>query len=146
MAPRNTIFLRGYVGREEAGIATGSALIPGDLVELVGPGRGIRRHNADGGAIPAVLVVRESHENNGAGIDVAIPAGSEAVYIVAQNGDKLNMRTTETIARGDHLTSAGDGTVRVRETGEALLGVADGPDDEGRVAVIIGGAAPSESA
>ena len=144
MAPRNTIFLRGYVGREEAGIATGSVLTPGDLVELTGTGRGIRRHNADGGAIPAVLVVRESHENNGGGIDTNIPQNSEAVYIVANQGDKLNMRTAETIARGQQVTSAGDGTVRVRVATDSLLGVADGPDDTGRVAIIIGGSAPSE--
>lgn len=142
---RNTISLRGYALHEEAGIASG-VVTPGDLLEFTGTGNQVRRHSDPGGVVTPLAFARENWENGGNGIGDNIPSGGEVVYILPAAGDKINARTAETIARGDELTSAGNGTLRVRAAGEALVGVADGPDDNGRVATIIGGAAPSESA
>ena len=140
---RNTILLRGNA-REEGGIATSSTITPGSFVVMSGTGEGWALAGAS--AVGPIAVARENHENNGDNISDVIAQNSTFTVIFPEWGAKINARTTDTIARGDEVTWAAAGRVALRDSGDALLGIAASASDltAGRVEIIIGGAKPAE--
>lgn len=122
---RNTILLRGSA-REETGIATGSAITPGSAVVQSGAGAGWA---AAGAAAFAIAFARQQHENQGNTINDAIAQNDEMTIIFPEYGAKLLGVSSETIDRGDELTTAASGKLAVRAVGEPLIGIAVGPND-----------------
>ena len=140
---RKTILLRGNA-REEGGIATSSTITPGSFVVMSGTGEGWALAGVS--AVGPIAVARANWENDGDGIDDAIAQNSTFTVIFPENGAKINARTTATIARGDELTWGANGTVALRDSGDALLGIAASASDltASRVEIIIGGTLPAE--
>jgi hypothetical protein len=138
MSVRQTILLRGDAERH-AGPA-GADITPGHLVAFdpSEPGGYIPHGEAGGQAAP--WFARENWENDGAGIDDDIASGSEVVVVKPNLGATVNAVTADTIAIGDFVESAGDGTVRPHGSGY-VIGVAskdsDLSGDVGRVEIII---------
>lgn len=138
---RNVILLAGKA-REDSGVAS-AAINPGNLVEMTpGTTNKWRKHSTAGGFVFPIALARNVYEDEGDDITTAIAANSSFTPIFPELGSVVNVRCVDTVVRGDHLVSAGDGTVKKRtaETSEAPVGVAEGPNADGFVAMIVGGA------
>ena len=134
---RKTILLRGYA-REESGIAV-EAITPGMLVQVDTATGNWEQHDTEGGAAAATFA-REQHENDGAGIDTAIAQGDDVTVLFAQQGDKINAVTDDTIDKGEWVESAGNGKVRPYGSGFRIGYAASASDlsgTVGRVEIII---------
>jgi hypothetical protein len=135
---RNTILLRG-TALEETRLADLYAMTPGMLASLAAAGTVIP-HSVDGG-MAAPIFVRESHENQGAGIDTDIPIDGECPLLFPHLGAKVNALTADTIAEGDYVASAGDGGVRLADSLDWVVGVAAAASDlsgsNGRVEIYV---------
>lgn len=141
---RNVILLAGRA-REVTGTAGEAGMLPGMIVQMTGTGEDWVSHVAAGGFVAPVAIVRENHEDRGHGITDALDDNGAIVVLLPELGALVNVRCVDTVARGDHLTSAGDGSVKKRaaESVEAVVGVANGPtefDDgsSGFVEMIVG--------
>lgn len=137
MATRQVILLQGDA-IEQSGVASGT-LTPGALVAPTGAGEQYAVHIEAGGPAAPVFV-RAAHEHNGRGIDDTIASGNDVTTIRPGLGAKINAITEETIARGEWVESAGDGTVRPHGSGYRI-GYADAASDlsgsVGRVLIVI---------
>jgi hypothetical protein len=138
---RRVILLAGSA-REKSGIAS-AAINPGNIVEMT-PGTvdSWRKHSTAGGFVFPIAIARNQHENQGHEITDAIAANDSCTVLLPELGAEVYVRCVDTVVRGDHLVSAGDGTVKKRtaETAEAPIGVATEANADGFVPMIVGGA------
>jgi hypothetical protein len=133
---RRTIMLRGHY--EVLTAKTSTAVRPGMFVEY---NAGLfRPHNA-AGEPAAPLVALADTENDGAGIDTNIASGASANAAIVSAGTVVNAVTADTIAQGEWVQSAGDGTVEPwNEGSDHAIGYAISDSDlsgtVGRVEII----------
>ena len=113
MATNGVIVLRGasIVGalvREDA--AAAEAITPGHLIEFDTVGD-LQKHATANGSAKRLIAL--SRDEIGKEITVAYAAGDTVKYAPLVSGCEYNMilAISQTIARGDALTSAGDGTL-----------------------------------
>jgi hypothetical protein len=88
------------------------AFYPGHLLEYDANGY-FKKHATAGGSIVAPMVAKED-SLQGNGVDTACTAANQAPAWMCQTGDIFNFRVKdgETIAIGDEVESAGDGTIQ----------------------------------
>ena len=133
---RNKILLRDAGHIELDGVYTG-ATRPGSLLELTATG--FRAEQTAGGqCIPAFA--RAQHENDGADVDDNIPAQDTGTALLCGNGCIVNAVTTDTIARGTWVESAGSGKVRAYGSGQRIgqaVSASDLSGSVGRVEIIV---------
>lgn len=142
---RTVIVLNGEV-REEGSVAVGSSpsLKPGMLVELVTDG--VQAHSAAGGPVAPVMFVREQREHKGDelqdedGVEMEIADGESCVVIYPTMGTRINAYCPDTVDRGDHLTSDGNGGLKKATSDDAIVGVATEHMADNYVACVIGAA------
>jgi len=103
------ILLKGNGFHEEAFAA--AAFSPGHLVELASTGK-VQKHSTAGGF--AERLFAKEAPLQGRGIDTAYAQDELAFLYVGQPGDEINafIATNQTIAVGERLISAGDGSLR----------------------------------
>lgn len=143
MSTPSVVFVRGDACREEGSIAIGAAILPGMLVKYVSGG--VSKHNGNGTAVAPFMLVRENHEHEGDEDTVLIPQNDSCVLIFPKPGDVVNVPCDSGINAFDNLTSAGDGTFRLRDISEPIIAVALEDEVDNRVlAVVVGGGAASD--
>jgi hypothetical protein len=108
MAPK-TVLLKGDPIRKEG--KAGGAITPGHLIDFDSSGDLVVHATAGGNAQPRFAI---EEDFIGDGIDTAYADDSNVQYVVARQGDEMYaiLTTSQTIAKGAALESAGDGTLR----------------------------------
>jgi hypothetical protein len=142
MATRNTINLRGNAREQD--FTAEVALGPGMLVQRSASDAGAVEKHAVAGGAALPMFVREQHENTASGtvggVDNDIAAGDTVTVLFPGLGDVINCRTADTILAGEWVESAGDGLVRLGNSGYRI-GQAQRASDlsgtVGRVEVVI---------
>lgn len=137
---RSVILLQGDA-RYESGLATG-ALAPGMLVNYdPSSDRGFIPHGDAGEVAAAMFVDAYGAHYDGKGINTLHTSGNDCTVIFPVKGAKVNAVTTETLARGDYVESAGDGTVQALTSTGYCVGQCAADSDLsatiGRVHIII---------
>lgn len=142
MARRRVIVISGHSYREISGIATGSAINPGSLCKMSGTGEGWAKNTVAGGSLFPIAIARNETEKEGAEITDAILQNSTFTLVLPCPGTEVQVRCVDTVVRGSLLTPDNNGGVKLRtaETAEAIVGVATGPNSDGFVNMIVGGA------
>lgn len=109
----NVILLKdeGRYFRKEA--EAESAITPGHLIELTSTGT-VQPHSTIGAQ--ARIAFADSNDLIGRDFDAAFVAGDQVRYVVPSRGCELNALVSETVAIGDFLESAGDGTLQITST------------------------------
>jgi hypothetical protein len=133
---RNEIMLRGSA-REQNELITNAAARPGSLMQQTATG--YRLHQSAGGAA-IVAVLKEQHENQGNDIDDNVAANDQGTILFPELGAVVNFVTADTIARGEWVESAGNGTVRLWGSGYRIgqaVAASDLSGSVGRVEVVI---------
>ena len=142
MAIRQAILLRGTAREQDFNMEV--AIRPGMLVmRSASDAAAVQKHSTAGGAA-VVMVLREQHENHltasSGGIDNNVAAGDTGTVLFPALGSVVNFVTADTIAAGEWVESAGDGTVRVWGSGYRI-GQAQNASDlsgtVGRVEVVV---------
>lgn len=119
---QRTIVLKGKLGRryEEARLSV--AAYPGYLMEMAtGADAGkYKPHATAGGKAIPVFLVEDDYQ--GKTIDDQYAIGDLGRFVIADVGDVINavLTTSQTIAVGDYLESAGNGQLRVLASGVAI--------------------------
>lgn len=113
MAPK-VIVLRGTPIQKESLAASATTIVPGDLLERASATEVQEHSTAAGNAVPMFADFRPWVEASGLAIDEVYPVGDTVIHFTANPGDEVYARlaTSQTIAVGDYLESAGDGTLR----------------------------------
>lgn len=113
-----TILLRGdgVLAQREAIAATGSTIIPGDLVERSAADE-VQEHSTSDGTAAKLFAVERVWQESDAGtaqIDDAYAADDTVIFMALPSGAQVYARlaASSTIAAGDYLSSAGDGTLQ----------------------------------
>jgi len=103
-----TISVAGEGARYEALVTSGQTVTPGMLVALQSDGT-VKAHPNAGQPAEAAFAVEDDLQ--GKDIDETYAAGSICQYEIFKPGDKVYAyaSTSQTIAKGDFLQSAGDG-------------------------------------
>lgn len=133
---RNEIMIRGSA-REQNELITNAATRPGSLLQQTATG--YRAHQTAGGAA-IVAVLKEQHENQGNDIDDNVAQNDQGTVLFPELGAIVNFVTSDTIARGEWVESAGDGSVRLYGSGSRIgqaRAASDLSGSVGRVEVII---------
>ena len=126
---------KGSTIHNEAKAAAGSAIVPGDLIEVTATGEVQEHSTAQGTGQNAYAL---TNLPNASTIDDAYAVGTLVRYGVAHSGQKINARVAigaAAIAIGDALESAGDGTLQAFKTG-AILGYANEAVDNSAGSVV----------
>lgn len=115
MAPK-TVVLKGDPIRKE-GVA-GGAITPGHLIKFDASGDLVVHATAGGDAQPRFAI---EEEFVGDGISTAYADDDQVQYVVPRQGDEIYaiLTTSQTVAKGDPLESAGDGTLK-KHTAQAV--------------------------
>lgn len=114
----NTIKIIGS-GRHEEALA-GASLSPGHLVALASTGK-VAKHASRAGIAERLFAVEDALQ--GRGVDTAYATDEIVSLYLAQPGDVVNafLKAGTNYAKGDILTSAGDGTLENLSTATAAL-------------------------
>lgn len=111
MASNKTIVLKGDLHRWHEEYVANAALKPGHLLELMSTGK-VRKSTVYGGSSEPIFAKENSY--TGGTRDTAYSALDNVFAHYAQRGDRINTRVAAlapSIAIGDRIISAGDGTV-----------------------------------
>jgi len=113
----NRIQLKGF-GRQEEAVAAGT-ITPGNLLEVDSAGK-VVVHNTEGAASERAFALEDALQGNNQDQDYS--SGDVVTYLLATPGDEVSafIKAGGTIAIGDILISAGDGTL-IKE-GDAASG------------------------
>ena len=105
----NTVVIKGRGIRKER--LAGGGITPGHLIEVNSSDQVVVHSTADGTAQSAFAVEAEVI---GQDLDHAYLSGETVFYEVCMKGQEVNaiLATSQTIAAGDFLSSAGDGTLQ----------------------------------
>lgn len=125
MSAKKTIVLIGSGNqRHDERLSVTSGIVPGMLLEITSANK-VQVHStaADVAVMPLYAI---ENTTLGKGIDDAYASGDTVYFVAPSKGDKINalMGTGINAAVGAEMESAGNGTVRLRTTGQ-LLGIAD---------------------
>lgn len=106
-----TILLAGEPLAYERVSASGSAIIPGQLLEITTGGT-VQEHSVAGGN--ASVLVARAEEYAGGSIDTAYAAADTVPYYVGRSGDQFYMWLAdgEDVAIGNYLESDGNGDLQ----------------------------------
>lgn len=106
----NTIKAKCYNNVQLEKVAVG-AITPGMILEIDSAGE-VQAHSTAGGNVMPYVALEDELQGNGISDDYA--ADDQVQVLVAQRGDEINaiLTTSQTIAVGDLLESAGDGTLQ----------------------------------
>lgn len=118
---RNTITVKNYLKVYEEGVAA-AAITPGHLVEVNSDGK-LQVHSTEGGNVLPMVAIEDSLQ--GGLITKAYAADDRVQAWIPTRGDIANMILAdgETVAIGDFVESAGDGTVKktvAAESGDVI--------------------------
>lgn len=116
------VVLKGNPMKKEAAMTASQAILPGHLVSLVSTGTLSKHATAAGKTQTAFADVADF---SGGGLETAYSDGETVPYIVANAGDEIYaiLEDGHTIAVGDLLESAGDGTLQA-QTGNFSVAIA----------------------
>ena len=105
----NSVLRKGYVCRKEG--QTDEAITPGHLIEYGGT-NDIQKHSTDGGF--AIKAFALENDLVGDDLDDAYATGEAVQFGVCAPGTEINaiLADNQTVAVGEFLVSAGDGTLR----------------------------------
>ncbi len=105
------VVLKGIPVRKEMVMTDGQAIIPGHLVTPVSAGTLSKNSSASAYAPKAFADIEDF---SGGSLDVAYSNGETVAYGVCRAGDEINaiLEDGHTVAVGDLLESAGDGTLQ----------------------------------
>ena len=114
MTSNNTakaVVLKGIPVRKEMLMTTGQAILPGHLVTPVSAGTLSKNASASTYAPKAFADIADY---SGGSLDTAYADGETVAYGVCRAGDEINaiLEDGQTVAIGDLLESAGDGTLQ----------------------------------
>jgi len=137
---RNTILLRGDAVEDSFLVEASVAIRPGMLVEISpSAATHVQPHQTAGGAAAAIFA-RECHEDQGGDIDDTIAVSAEVTVLYPNLGSWINAYTSDTIAAGEWVESAGNGQIRLYGSGYRI-GFARNASDltgtYGRVEIVI---------
>lgn len=132
MSKIRTIIANSLYGKRFTAIVSG-ALLPGLLCQRTSAAADTCAVHTTAGSTGSRIFLIEN-ELEGKGIDTALVSDRQAQFIVALPGDLINARIAdgEDIAKGDKLTSNGDGTLKklTNEATETLVAVALEANDQ----------------
>lgn len=116
------VCLKGNPMKKEKAMTAGQAILPGHLVAPVAAGTLSKHATAAGKAQTAFAEIADF---SGGSLEVAYSDGETVPYIVANAGDEIYaiLEDGHTIAVGDLLESAGDGTLQAT-TGNFSVAIA----------------------
>lgn len=119
----NTVILRGdqYTTREDR---CNQALTPGHLLEFAANDR-IQKHSTSGGRCAALFALEADYI--GTGVTTAYVSGDRVPYADCGGGVLVwaHLASGQNVARGDYLSSNGDGTLRSYTGSAAHVAQAD---------------------
>ena len=122
---KNTIRLKNYVNVFEE-IEAASAIIPGELVEIIAAGT-VQVHSTEGGNVLPMFAIED--ELQGKGIDEAYAAGDQVQVWIPTRGDQVYaiLEDGNDVVIGDFLESNGLGEVQlhVADVGDSTVGGVD---------------------
>jgi hypothetical protein len=113
-----TIILKGCPQIREGAATASEAIMPGMLVEFVAAGTVSKQSTAD--AASNLYAIEQDYA--GVGIDTAYADGERVQIASCSKGDNVlaTLTTAQTIAIGDQLEAAGDGTLTALAAGIAI--------------------------
>ncbi len=123
---KNKIVIKSYNNNRDQIVATAVAITPGALLERTSAGK-VQAHSAEGGVISSkIFAMEDAFQGKKISDDYAV---SVPIFcFLPQSGDRVyaifDATTGGSLAIGDELESAGDGTVK-KYTGQASGGVAE---------------------
>lgn len=107
-----TIVQKGDMLQKEAAAASGSSIYPGDLLMLDSAGA-VKEHDTAGGNVkPLKVAIEDGLQGNE--VSEVYTAANIVQYVTPKSGDEVLLRlaTSQVVAIGDKLESAGSGLVR----------------------------------
>ena len=121
MSEYGKIYLVGYQGRYEEAEAA-AEVKPGHLLTLTSEGK-VQPHATAGGYAERAFAVERSEM--GQTIDDAYAQGDQVKFVLAMPGDVVwaFLKNGQTVSVGDLVTSAGDGTLKVKGDTDIPVGV-----------------------
>lgn len=109
---KKTIVQKGDMLQKEAKAASASTIYPGDILIRDSAGAVKEHATAYGPVRPLKVAIEDYLQGNE--VSEVYTAGNIVQYVTPKSGDEMLLRlaTSQVIAIGDRLVSAGDGTVR----------------------------------